>query len=146
MKVIHVGKKFLDALEPLLCRTSISLHFIALISGIYLYNRGNKRNDYAIALSWNSIQCFSQVCTVCVCVCLYRVCVCAAAAGCLSQTDRPELSPAGLRMKADALLLLRPLPICFSLLAALCNQNPQLSYEACRTVCTPESCGKQRHT
>ena len=41
-------------------------------------------------------------------------CVCAAAAaaaaaGCLPQSDRPKLSPAGLRMKADALLLL-----CFS--------------------------------
>lgn len=32
------------------------------------------------------------------------------------------------------------------LFAALCNQNPQLSYGACGIVCTLESCRKQRHT
>jgi len=42
-------------------------------------------------------------------------CVRAAAAGYRAQTDGPKLSPAGLRMKADALLLL--LLLCFSLLS-----------------------------
>lgn len=40
------------------------------------------------------------------------VCLCATAAGYFCQTDRPELFPAVLRMKADAPL--RLLPLCFS--------------------------------
>lgn len=106
-----------------------------------------KIREIIVKLSFKSPSDLSVFSSKCVYVHLGCVCVCVCArCSWLSLSDwRALVLPCWAEGWKQMLFFFRSVFLSF-FLSAWCNQNPQLSHENCRMVCTLESCGKQMQT